>query len=423
MNKADIRIVVGANWGDEGKGRMVDYFAARADVVCRFQGGNNAGHTVINDIGEFKLHLLPSGVFNPDTMNVLGSGMVIDLAGLADELDNLAEHRITPRLLISDRATLALPLHRMEDVLEEERLGADSFGSTRNGIAYAYADRYAKKAIPLGLLKNPQALYTALKRWYDWKIPMLTGLYGEQSWPELTALYNDLLHLADRFGPMITDLYSWQRNQPKPLRLLLEAQLGSLRDIQQGNYPFTTSSSVLASGAEMASGLMFDQAAVVTAVVKAFSSSVGRGPFPCAMDDMTTMRESAHEYGARTGRPRDIGHFDAVATRYGVAMQKANEVALTKLDCLSGLAAPKICVGYELDGQRLEHYPLTDELFRVTPVYETVTGWSEPLGEIRRFSDLPEAAQQYVKRVEALIECPIRYVSVGPHRDQLIVMG
>ena len=249
MSYPQPHIVVGAQWGDEGKGRMVDYFAEKADVVCRYQGGNNAGHTVINHLGEFKLHLLPSGVFDPKTTNVLGAGMVIDLAGLASELDALAAKNIHPQLVISDRATLVLPLHRLEDELEEARLGDQAFGSTRNGIAYAYADRYAKKALQLGALRQPDILSQNLKRWYDWKLPMLTGLYGEQNWPSFETLLADLQLLAERFGPMITDLTAWQRQQPNDSRLLFEAQLGALRDIQQGNYPFTTSSSVLSGTA------------------------------------------------------------------------------------------------------------------------------------------------------------------------------
>lgn len=421
MSYPQPHIVVGAQWGDEGKGRMVDYFAEQADVVCRYQGGNNAGHTVINHLGEFKLHLLPSGVFDPETTNVLGAGMVIDLAGLASELDALAEKDIVPQLLISERATLVLPLHRLEDELEEARLGDQAFGSTRNGIAYAYADRYAKKALQLGALRHPDTLRQALKRWYDWKLPMLTGLYGDQNWPTFYALLADLQPLAERFGPLTTDLTAWQRQQPKHSRLLFEAQLGALRDIQQGNYPFTTSSSVLSGSAQVLSGLRFPAAPKVTAVAKAFSTCVGEGPFPTAMTDMSTLRESANEYGARTGRARDVGHFDAVATRYGVQMQNADEVALTKLDCLSGQTELMVCTAYELDGETLSDYPLTDDLYRVQPVYETWSGWTEDLQGCRSYEVLPEAAKAYIDRIEKLIECPVRYVSVGPEREQLIV--
>lgn len=420
MSEATVRIVVGANWGDEGKGRMVDYFAQRADIVGRYQGGNNAGHTVVNEYGEFKLHLLPSGVFNPETLNVLGSGMVIDLAGLAIELDELAKQGIHPKLLISDRATLALPLHRLEDELEEARLGDQAFGSTKNGIAYAYADRYAKKAIQLGMLKQPDVLKKYLKRWYDWKIPMLTGLYGEQPWPALDEILQPLLSLAERFAPIIGDVQQAQlASQAKSI--VLEAQLGTLRDLTVGNYPFTTSSSVLAANAELGSGLHWTAKPTVTAVVKAFSSSVGEGPFPTAMDDMSELRETAHEFGARTGRARDVGHFDAVATQYGVKHQKTDEVALTKLDCLSGQPQLQICTAYELEGQRLDNYPLTGALYEVTPVYEQLPGWQEDIGNVRDFADLPENAQRYVERIEALIGCRIRYVSVGPHREQLIL--
>ena len=413
-----VRIVVGANWGDEGKGRMVDYFAQQASIVARYQGGNNAGHTVINEFGEFKLHLLPSGVFSPATLNLLGPGMVINLAGLRAELNDLRLQGITPNVQISDRATLVLPLHIIEDQLEESRLGAAAFGSTRNGIAYAYGDRYAKKAIQLGMLKTPAVLETYLRRWYDWKLPMMKGLYGEFEHPSFADMLADLLAFAAEFSSLIVNVQSIPTTAQT---IVLEAQLGSLRDVHFGNYPYTTSSSVLASAAVQGSGLRWSQPTLVTAVVKAFSSSVGEGPFPTAMDDMTSLRESAFEFGATTGRARDIGHFDAVATRYGVALQGANEVALTKLDCLSGLPTLTICIGYELNGEILNEYPLTDDLFHVTPIYETLPGWQEDITGVRHFDDLPENAREYVLRIEQLIECDINYISVGPERSQLMV--
>ncbi len=417
-----VRIVVGANWGDEGKGRMVDYFAQQANLVVRYQGGNNAGHTVINEFGEFKLHLLPSGVFNPDTINLLGPGMVINLSGLSKELRDLNQQGIQPNSKVSDRATLVLPLHILEDKLEEQRLGAAAFGSTKNGIAYAYADRYAKKAIQVGMLKEPNVLERYLRRWYDWKLPMMKGLYGEFKHPNFDEMLIDLKTLADEFGPLITNVQSLTTSQQT---IVLEAQLGSLRDVHFGNYPYTTSSSVLASAAMQGSGLNWTQPTVVTAVVKAFSSSVGEGPFPTAMDDMTSLRESAFEFGATTGRARDIGHFDAVATRYGVAIQQANEIALTKLDCLSGLSTLKICTGYELDSELLTEYPMTEDLFRVTPIYKTLPGWQEDISSIRHFEDLPKNARAYVLTIEQLVgspvNCPITYVSVGPERSQLIL--
>jgi adenylosuccinate synthase len=249
---------------------------------------------------------------------------------------------------------------------------------------------------------------------------MLRGLYGEQAWPTFDAVLQPLLALAGRFSPIIGNVAEAQR-LTRADSIVLEAQLGTLRDLTFGNYPYTTSSSVLAANAELGSGLQWKTKPTVTAVVKAFSSSVGEGPFPTAMEDMSELRETAHEFGARTGRARDVGHFDAVATHYGVAMQKADEVALTKLDCLSGQPVLQICTGYELDGQRLDYYPLTDALYKVTPVYEHLPGWQEDIGEVREFADLPENAQQYVERIEALIGCPVRYVSVGPHREQLIL--
>jgi len=419
-SKPQSRIVVGANWGDEGKGRMVDYFAQSADVVGRFQGGNNAGHTVINDFGEFKLHLLPSGVFNPNTTNVLGPGMVIDLAGLKEELEQLKTKGHTPKLLLSDRATIVLPLHRLEDEWEEDRLGADAYGSTRNGIAYAYADRSAKKGIQVGMLKNLHALRDQLDRWYRWKTPMLKGLYGSVDIPPFEEMYNYLAKLAAYILPVIGCAHTFFQEN-KAATVVLEAQLGSLRDISFGNYPYTTSSHVLASYASLGSGAFNIKDFTVTAVVKAFSSSVGAGPFPTALDNMNELRETAFEFGARTGRPRDVGHFDAVATRYGIEVQNTDEVALTKLDCLSGTADLKICTAYRLNDERLEAYPLSNDLMMCEPIYEEFTGWYENITSVRKYHDLPAAAQRYVERIEQLIECPIRYISVGPHRDQLIV--
>jgi len=412
-----IRIVVGANWGDEGKGRMVDYFAQQADIVVRYQGGNNAGHTVINEFGEFKLHLLPSGVFNPAALNILGPGMVINLAGLLDELQSLQAQQIFPQVMVSDRATMVLPIHKLEDELEEQRLGNAAFGSTKNGIAYAYADRYAKKALQVGMLTNPDTLRTHLQRWYDWKIPMMKGLYGDFEHPDFHQLLTLLSAQAEQVAPLIGNV---SRLSIAGKNLLLEAQLGSLRDLHFGNYPYTTSSSVLAAAAEVGSGLFWRTTPTVTAVVKSFSSSVGQGPFPTAMTDMTALRESALEYGATTGRARDIGHFDAVATRYGVALQKADEVALTKLDCLSGIDTLKICTHYELDGVTLSEYPMTEDLFHVTPVYRDLPGWTEDISTVREFAHLPQAAKNYVLTIEELIGTPIRYVSVGPERAQLI---
>jgi adenylosuccinate synthase len=421
MNQAHYRIVVGANWGDEGKGRMVDYFAQSADLVGRYQGGNNAGHTVINEHGTFKLHLIPSGVFNPNAINLLGPGMVVDLAGFKMEVEQLIEQGIQPNVKVSDRATLVLPIHKLEDNLEEARLGKQAYGSTRNGIAYAYADRYAKKAIQVGWLKDAVILKRQLKQWYDWKIPMLKGLYGEADALPFDELYHQLTELAEFVKPYITDTLAVSRNLKPNAQVVLEAQLGSLRDLHFGNYPYTTSSSVLSGAAEIGSGLFMKQQPTVTAVVKAFSSSVGNGPFPTAMTEMDNFRDHSEEFGASTGRPRDVGHFDAFATRYGIALQKADEVALTKLDCLSGMDTLKLCTAYRCDGEVLTDYPLVDELFSAEPVYETMPGWQEDITAIRAFYDLPKAAQDYVLRIEQLTQCRINYISVGPSREQIIL--
>jgi adenylosuccinate synthase len=336
------------------------------------------------------------------------------------EISKLHAKGIKPKIIISDRATLVLPIHRLEDELEEGRLGSEAFGSTRNGIAYAYADRHAKKALQVGLFHDLAELRKQLRRWYDWKIPMLTGLYGQQDWPSYLALLEQIESLAEFFSPMVGNTIQLQQSMSNSARILLEAQLGSLRDINFGNYPYVTSSAVLSTNAEQGSGLYIANTPRITAVVKAFSSCIGDGPFPTAMAEMTTLRESANEFGARTGRAREMGHFDGVATAYGVQLQKATEVALTKLDCLSGLPELKLCIGYELNGKRLNHYPLAHELKNVKPTYKTMRGWDVDITNIREFKKLPVQAKEYILACEKLINCPIRYVSVGPERNQLI---
>lgn len=412
-------VVVGANWGDEGKGRIVDYLAVQASASIRFQGGNNAGHTVVNEFGTFKLHQLPSGVFNPDCIAVLGPGMVISPAPLTEELAEVKAAGVNVNMRISDRATLCLPLHAIEDTLEEERLGDGAYGSTRQGIAPAYGDRVMKKGILVGWLKQPEVLRERIQFMMDWKLPQLKALYPsfefEQTAEEMTQW---LLEVSAPWRDAICNVtLPLKELQAKEQNLLFEAQLGAGRDLVFGEYPWTTSSNVISTYAGIGSGLPALRPERVIAVAKAFSSSVGTGTLITAMEEQDAFRESANEYGAVTGRPRDMGYFDAVATRNGVEIQAATEIALTKLDCLSGMADLKICVDY--DGEHSEN-PIWPQTASLAPVYEQMEGWSEDITGCRTFESLPVAAQKYVLRIEELMGVPVKMISVGPEREQMI---
>jgi len=413
-------VVVGANWGDEGKGRIVDYLAADASASIRFQGGNNAGHTVVNDFGTFKLHQLPSGIFNPDCTAVLGPGMVISPAALTEEIAEVKAAGVNVKLHISDRATLCLPLHALEDTLEEERLGDGAYGSTRQGIAPAYGDRVMKKGILVGWLMQPEVLLERIRFMLDWKMPQLKALYPScdftQSAEEMTAWLLEVTAPWREFICNVTEPLKVM--QSKNASLLFEAQLGAGRDLVYGEYPWTTSSNVTAAYAGIGSGLPALRPERIIAVAKSFSSSVGTGTLVTAMEEQDNFRETSNEYGATTGRPRDMGYFDAVATRNGIELQAATEIALTKIDCLTGMTDLKICVSYE--GEHTQN-PIWPQTAALSPVYEEMQGWSEDITGCRTFESLPEAAQHYVLRIEALMGVPISMVSVGPERDQMIL--
>lgn len=417
-----VTVVCGINWGDEGKGRMVDYLAERAQVVVRFQGGNNAGHTVVNQHGLFALHLIPSGIFYENVLNVLGPGMVIDLEGLVEELGKLTARGINVKnLVLSDRATICFPFHKKLDEWEERRLAGRAYGSTKNGIAPAYGDRHLKKAVRVGDLLDPATRQDAVARAVEWASLLAREVYKEPAFSE-----REVLAWCERFLPelegRITDTIPLLANAAASgQHIVLEAQLGALRDIYYGIYPYTTSSCALAAFAPIGAGLFGHPVNRVLGVMKAFATCVGQGPFVTRMSDADAdlLRESAKEYGARTGRPRSIGHFDAVASRFGARLQEATEIAITKLDSLSGRAELQICTQYLLDGNTVDAFPLTG-LDRATPIYERLPGWSEDIRHCRRFEELPATARRYVTRIEELVGTRIRYVSVGPERDQLI---
>ena len=413
-------VVVGANWGDEGKGRIVDFLAENASASIRFQGGNNAGHTVVNDFGTFKLHQLPSGIFNPDCIAVLGPGMVISPSALSEEIAEVKAAGVNVKLCISDRATLCLPLHALEDTLEELRLGDAAYGSTRQGISPAYGDRVMKKGILVGWLNQPDVLLERIQFMLDWKMPQLKALYPScdfsQTAEEMTQWLLDVTAPWRAFICNVTE--PLKALQKQNANLLFEAQLGAGRDLVYGEYPYTTSSNVTAAYAGIGSGLPALRPERVVAVAKSFSSSVGTGTLVTAMEEQDNFRESANEYGAVTGRPRDMGYFDAVATRNGIELQAATEIALTKIDCLSGMKDLKICVAY--DGDHSEN-PIWPQTAALSPVYENMQPWDEDITGCRTFDSLPIAAQQYVERIEALMGVPITMVSVGPEREQMII--
>ena len=420
--------IVGINWGDEGKGRMVDLLTEQCDIVVRYQGGGNAGHTVINEYGKFALHLLPSGIFRKGVMNILGNGVAMDPENLLAEIRTLEEKgvRVTPEnLMISDRASLLLPWHRKLDELEELRLKDKKYGSTKQGIAPFYSDKYQKKTVMAGELFYPEKVKAHLRDLMEWKNLTLTGVYGADPVTE-EELDAWMEKCCKPLMPFIGDTreYLWEAQQNEK-RILFEAQLGSLRDLDHGIYPMTTSSNTIAAYAPVGSGLPGAELDRIIGVVKAYSTCVGEGPFTCEMfgEEAEKLREAGHEYGAKTGRPRRVGPVDLVATRYGVQVQGATEIALTKLDVLSYLDEIPVCVRYERNGELTDKFPFPAALDDCKPVIETVKGWKKDISGVRTWEDLPEEAKAYVQMIEKAIRCPIKWVSVGPERESIILRG
>ena len=417
--------VVGINWGDEGKGRMVDLIAKDYDIVIRYQGGNNAGHTIVNEYGKFALHLIPSGIFSEGVVNVLGNGVVIDLEDLCREIDNLRAHgiRITPEnLKISERATIVFPFHRALDGLEEARLKDQKYGSTLRGIAPVYSDKYQKKTVMLGELLYPEHLKAHLATILEWKNLIIHNVYGAEPYK-----LEDMLAWCEEFGgklrPLLCDvpkyLYEAERAGKN---IMFEAQLGALRDIDFGIFPYTSSSSSIAGYACVGAGMPGSHVDRTVGIVKAYSTCVGEGPFTAEWfgEEAENLREKGGEYGASTGRPRRVGPIDLVATRYGCRIQGATEVALTKLDVLSGMKEVPLCVQYELNGALTDDFPFPAILPEAKPVFRTMPGWSCDISGVRRYEDLPKEARDYVETVEKAIGCHISYVSVGAEREAII---
>ena len=418
--------IVGINWGDEGKGRMVDLLTNSYDVVVRYQGGGNAGHTVVNEHGKFALHLLPSGIFREGVMNVLGNGVALDPENLWKEIEQITSQgvAITPEnLMISDRASLLLPWHRELDGLEEARLADKKFGSTKQGIAPFYADKFAKKTILAGELLYSKHLREHLQDLMEWKNLTLTRVYGAKpvTMEELEVWINVF---CNKIKPFIRDTGAYLRQaQQDGKKILFEAQLGALRDLDYGIHPYTTSSNPIAAYAPVGSGLPCVKIDEVVGVVKAYSSCVGEGPFGCEMfgDEAEELRKAGFEYGAKTGRPRRVGPVDIVATRYGVQCQGATNIALTKLDVLSYMDKIPVCAHYRLDGKITDEFPFPSLLNDAEPVVEYLDGWKCDISGVRTWEDLPVQAQKYVLYLEQAIGCHIGYVSVGPERDSIIL--
>jgi adenylosuccinate synthase len=422
--------IAGINWGDEGKGRMVDMLSDEYDFICRYQGGNNAGHTVINDMGTFKLNLLPSGIFREGVTNIMGGGMVADIEHLCGEIDTVRSQgvSITPdNLKISEQAFICMPYHKAHDILEEERLADMKYGSTRRGIAPAYGDKYMKKALRVGELLNLSSPDLEEKLGYilDWKNLTLSGYPGYEQ-VRLPEAMRWLREFGERLIPHVADTSAILREAARVGKnILFEAQLGALRDIDYGIYPYTTSSQTLAAYAPIGAGIPGLRLDRVIGVTKAYSSCVGEGPFAVEMfgEEADTLRKAGDEYGAATGRPRRVGGFDVVASRYGVITQGADELALTKLDVLSNFVQIPVCVAYNIDGVQTEQFPIGSELARAEPVFRYFEGWQQDIRACRSPSDLPRAALEYVRFIESAVGCPIKYVSVGAGRDEYFIMS
>lgn len=416
--------VIGAQWGDEGKGKVVDLLAQKARVVARFSGGDNAGHTVINPYGEFRLHLVPSGIFSPHAVCIIGNGVVINPAVLIDELDWLNQCGVdTTRLFISDRAHLIMPYHILLDGLEEESRAGKALGTTRKGIGPVFADKVARLGIRAGDLLDKEAFLERLRFVLDYKNTILTKVYG-LSPLSLDEVYSNYCRYGERLAPHIRETATTlEEALSREELIVLEGAQGTLLDPDFGTYPYTTSSSPLAAGSCLGAGLSPIRLDRILGVFKAYCTRVGAGPMPTELKDEIgdLIRERAHEYGTTTGRPRRCGWFDAVAARYSTRINGFTGAAITRLDILDALAQLKVCVGYKLDGNRIDYFPASvAHLERCQPIYEELVGWQSPTTDIREYEQLPAEARHYVARLEELIACPVDLICVGPRREQVI---
>lgn len=421
-----VRAIVGANWGDEGKGKITDMLAEESDIIVRYQGGSNAGHTIINDYGKFALHLLPSGVFYNHTTSIIGNGVALNIPYLVKEVESIVERGVPkPRILVSDRAQILMPYHVDFDTYEEARLAGKSFGSTKSGIAPFYSDKYAKIGFQVSELFDENALREKVERVVDYKNILLEHLYHK---PLLNAneVYSLMLSYRDMVEPYVADTSAFLHQAIKDNKtILLEGQLGALKDPDHGIYPMVTSSSTLAAYGAIGAGIPAREIKDVITVVKAYSSAVGAGAFVSEIfgdeaDELRRRGGDGGEFGATTGRPRRMGWFDAVATRYGCRMQGATEVALTVIDVLGYLDEIPMCVGYEIDGKVTKDFPTTYQLEKAKPVLKKFPGWKCDIRGIEKYEELPENCRKYIEAIEEEIEVPITMVSNGPKRHEII---
>lgn len=421
-----VRAIVGANWGDEGKGKITDMLAEASDIVVRFQGGANAGHTIINNYGRFSLHLMPSGVFYNHTTSVLGNGVALDIEKFCAELKSIVDAGVpTPKILVSNRAQVMMPYHVLFDTLEEARLAGKSYGSTKSGIAPFFSDKYAKIGLQVNELFDEEVLQDRLHKVIEIKNAILRELYHA---PEINydELLEEMHRQRDMIAPYVADTSKFLREALKEGKtVLLEGQLGTMKDPDHGIYPMVTSSSTLAAYGAVGAGIPPYEIKDIVAVTKAYSSAVGAGDFVSELfgeeaDELRRRGGDKGEFGATTGRPRRVGWYDAVASKYGCQLQSATEVALTVLDVLGYLKEIKVCVGYEIDGKVTTDFPVTPLLNKAKPVYETLPGWNCDIRGIKNYDELPENCKNYIDFIEKHIETPITMVSNGPERHEIL---
>ena len=421
-----VKAIVGANWGDEGKGKITDMFAEKADIVIRFQGGANAGHTIINDKGRFAFHLMPSGVCYDHTTCIIGNGVALDINKFLSELEDVRKAGLNPKLLVSDRVQILMPYHILLDTYEEERLGKNAFGSTKSGIAPFFSDKYAKIGIQLNELFDEETLRAKLKNICTLKNLTLEHVYHKPLLDE-EELYNTCMEYKEKIAPYVCDTHAYLQQAIKDGKeILLEGQIGTLKDPDFGIYPMVTSSSTLAGYGAVGAGIPPHMIKEVIAVTKAYSSAVGAGEFISEILDEDEAQElrihggDKGEFGATTGRPRRVGWFDCVATRYGIECQGATKIVMTAIDCLSYLDEIKVCTAYEVDGKIINDFPTTAILKKCKPVFTTLKGWHSDIRGIKNYDELPDEAKAYVEFIEKQLGHKIDMVSNGPEREAII---